>query len=377
MRLHIVGLPWTATTSEYLTCAYTQKLVKFCRMMEPRGHELVLYSTEENEAPCAEHVALLSEEERSSYFGEWGSEALLQRVTWDNRVPAWRTFNERAIAELRERAGPQELVLLVGGNCQQPIWEALSPTNLVVEPFVGYEGVFTHAAFESHTWRSHVYGLEGTRNGRWFDATIPNYFDPAEFSPRAEPEWPGYLLFVGRVIERKGAHVAGQLAELFGLPLVVAGPGVVDHGPNFIQSLEGIRIESRAGIDYVGEVGVEERAALMAGAYALLAPTLYLEPFCGVAVEAMLSGTPVIATDWGAFTETILHGRDGFRFRSLAEGFEALVGCSHLDRELIRREALRRYSLDAVAPEFERWFAQLDTLWRTGWEELALLEAVA
>lgn len=374
MRFHVLGLPWTATTEEYLTCAYTQKLLKFCRMMEPRGHEIFLYATEQNEAPCAEHVALLSEEERHGYFGAWGSDALLTRVTWDITQEPWVVFNERAAAAILERGEPEDLVLLVGGNCQKPVADAVGAHLLPVEPFVGYEGVFTHAAYESHTWRSHVYGLMGERNGRWFDATIPNYFDPDDF-----PELGAggdYLLFVGRVIVRKGPHVAGQIAEAVGMPLVVAGPGVLDHGDGYVQAGE-VRVENSHGVEYVGEVGVEERARLMAGAAALLAPTLYIEPFGGVAVEAMMTGTPVIASDWGAFAETVVEGTTGYRFRTLAEGVDAVLGAGALDRAAIRASAMDRYSLEAVAPQFERWFRQLDSLWREGWNEAAPLAARA
>jgi glycosyltransferase involved in cell wall biosynthesis len=369
MRLHVVGLPWTATTTEYLTCAYTQKLLKFGRMMEPRGHEVVLYAgSEENEAPCTEHVPVISEAERASWFGEWGSDALLKRVTWDNTAEPWRTFNERAVRAISERADDHDLVLLVGGNCQQPVHAALVDRLLPVEPFVGYEGVFTHAAYESHAWRSHVYGLMSERNGRFFDATIPNYFDPDDFA--VEPRRGGdYVLFVGRLVQRKGPHVAAQLAEAVGMPLVVAGPGGVESGPGYVRADE-ILVASSAGVDYVGEVGVEERAELMANAACLLSPTLYIEPFGGVAVEAMMAGTPVLATDWGAFTETVVEGLSGWRFRTLAEGVEAFDRLGDLDAHEIQDYAWSRYGLAAVAPQFERWFRQLDSLWREGWNEL-------
>jgi glycosyltransferase involved in cell wall biosynthesis len=365
MTLHVVGLPWTATTDEYLTCAYTQKLIKFCRMHSDR--DVILYATEENDAPCSEHVALLSEAERAGYFGEWGSEALLQRVIWDNTQEPWVKFNERAIEAILARGEREDLVLLVGGNCQQPIAAAVSAELLAVEPFVGYEGIFTHAAFESHAWRSHVYGLMGLRNGRWYDATIPNYFDLAEFD--VEPEHGDYLLFVGRMVERKGPHIAAQIAEAAGLPLKVAGPGALEWTDTRIRTAE-VTLESSAGLEYVGEVGVEERAELMAGAAVLLAPTMYIEPFGGVTVEAMLSGTPVVATDWGSFTEIIEQGVNGYRFRTLAEGVESVYAAAELDPGAIQSLARDRYSLAAIRPLYDRWFAQLGGLWGEGWPAL-------
>jgi glycosyltransferase involved in cell wall biosynthesis len=107
----------------------------------------------------------------------------------------------------------------------------------------------------------------------------------------------------------------------------------------------------------------------MAGAVATLVPTMYVEPFGGVAVEAMMAGCPALTTDWGAFTETVEEGVSGYRFRSLREGVAAVEAAAELDRERVRARAEERYSLEAVAPLYERWFSQLGTLRGAGWYE--------
>jgi glycosyltransferase involved in cell wall biosynthesis len=108
----------------------------------------------------------------------------------------------------------------------------------------------------------------------------------------------------------------------------------------------------------------------MAGARALIAPTLYVEPFGGVAVEAMLAGTPVIAPDFGAFTETVENRVTGQRFTTMQEALDALDICDRLNHEAIRAHAIERYSLEAVAPQFRTWFDRLDTLHGEGWYQL-------
>jgi glycosyltransferase involved in cell wall biosynthesis len=316
-------------------------------------------------------VVLLNEFERHALFGQ---DDLAVSPAWPSDEQ-WRVFNARAIAAVTETAEPGDLVLLAGGYSQQTVQHALSHLT-VCEPFVGYEGITTDfCAFESNAWRHYVYGRTAahrqTFDGRWLDAVIPNYFDPDDF-PYLNDGTGDYLLFVGRVITRKGVQVAVDIAKAAGMRLVVAGPGAEVLGDGFV--FDGCAIE---GAEYVGAVGFEERARLMAGARALLTPTLYVEPFGGVAVESMMCGTPVIASDFGAFTETVRDGVSGFRFRTLQEGVDAVERVGILDAEEIRDYAIGRYSIDAVAPKFRRWFDHLESLQGDGWAALRDSEAVA
>lgn len=384
MRLHLVALPHTRVHRDHNGCAYTAKNLKFAKMMGGH-HDLIVYAPEGSEAPGASEVVVcLSSGERAAIFGPDDP----------TRLPAWPTdgsggtpdqvglFNERAAEAILERAQPGDLVLLTAGRTHLAIHAKLlnpgrkpgkaksrvrpAPRVMCVEPGVGYEGVFTgRCAYESYAWMHFVKGKWGhTNNSHWYDTVIPNYFDPADF-PRLNPGSGDYLVFLGRCNNDKGVQVAGQIAAELAMPLIIAGAGVAETAPGRVQG-NGVTITG--DVEYYGPVTIEERAELLAGAACLLAPTLYIEPFGGVAVEAMMAGTPAVTTDLGAFTETVQPGVSGYRFSTFAEGVRAVERALELDPRNVQAYAHGRYSLEAVAPLFDAWFARQLTSWDpAGW----------
>jgi glycosyltransferase involved in cell wall biosynthesis len=291
-----------------------------------------------------------------------------------NRLPAWPTdaqsalFNSNAATLIKAYAEPHDIILLTGGLTHKPIADALPPNTLCVEPGVGYDGIFTnYCAFESYAWRHTVYRRAGIEDGRWFDTVIPNYFDPLDF-PHLNEGKGEYLLFLGRLIFRKGPQIAAEIADACGLPLWVAGAGGTVVNDNLIEG-QGVSIKGK-NLRYIGPVDARRRAILLAGAKALIVPTNYIEPFGGVAVEAMMAGTPAITSDWGAFTETVVNGVSGYRIGTLSEAKAAVEKTGSLDPAAVRQSALDRYSLTAVAPQFDQWFARLQNLWGKGWYEV-------
>lgn len=347
MNFHVVSLPHTQTTKAYDWCAYTAKVRKFCQMMTARGHTVYLYSGDENEAPCTEHISCITKEEQARFFPTGMADFIPGQ-------PYWTVMNGRAAAEIAKRANPRDFVLVIGGYAQKPIADML-PQMMCVEFGIGYGGTFAdYRVFESYAWMHTVYGHQQgthTADGRYYDVVIPNYFDADDFTFQAEKD--DYYLFLGRLINRKGVQVAADVCKHLDARLIVAGEG--PEPPDYGER--------------VGLVGVEERAKLLAGAKALFVPTQYIEPFGGVAIEAMLSGTPVITTDWGAFTETVSHGETGFRCRTLAEFVDAARHVGSLDPHVISKKA-QRYTLPVVAEEYETYFHRLEGMWGLGWSAL-------
>ncbi len=362
MRFHVVALPNTQTTLEYEVCAYTAKVRKFCNMMKSLGHEVFLYASEENEAACDELITIASKHDQKRWFGEHDFRKHFFNITWNTQDAHWVESNLRAIKAIQERRKSRDFICLIGGICQKPIADAF-PDAIPVEYGIGYSGIFARfKVFESYAWMHYLYGVDRNDNGGFYDAVIPNYFEPERFEFRDKKD--DYYLFLGRLIPRKGPEIAVEATRRIGAKLIMAGQGVKERRGNTIIG-EGIELTGDH-IEHVGHADVEKRKALLAGAKAVFMGTTYLEPFGGVSIESLLSGTPVIATDFGAFPENIKHGEHGFRFRTLGEAIWAANNVDKLDNKKIHEYAVRNFSVDSVRFRYQAYFEQLLTLYEEG-----------
>ena len=220
MRFHLLGLAHTITSTEYMPCAYTQKVLKLARMLTAAGHEVIHYGAEGADVP-GEHVTVLPGDVQRRVYGDydWRKEFF----KYDHTDEAYTTFNANAIEEINRRKREGDTLLVSWGHFQKEIADAVG-IPATVELGIGYSGVFAkYRVFESYAWMHYIYGTTQQSNGGWYDAVIPNYFDLADFPLHTEKE--PYMAFVGRLTELKGVQAAIDLCRATDVPLRGRGSG--------------------------------------------------------------------------------------------------------------------------------------------------------
>jgi glycosyltransferase involved in cell wall biosynthesis len=352
MRIHAVGLPHSAVDRfRNPDCAFTQRLLRWTQMMTARDHEVFLYHGVGGPVPEATRsFECLTEDEFARWFDYGKTHGL------DTSVRGVPTFNRRVIKAMREQIQPEDFILLTWGRPQLPVAMAF-PNNISIEGAIGYgDRVLNYAVFDTYTWMHYMYGKQGLDQGRFFDTAILGPFDPDQFLPAAPIghfDGTPYLLHIARLTPLKGVQIAQELAEAVEMNLVVCGGGD-----------ESLLWSDR--VRYMGVVDHKERARLLQGATALIAPTQYIEPGGQVVVEAAMAGVPAITTDFGCFLET---NQRGWRAHIMSEFIVAAKMASTWDAEDRRQLQLwarDEYGYDWVGQQWENYLIRLHRLYGPG-----------
>jgi glycosyltransferase involved in cell wall biosynthesis len=186
-----------------------------------------------------------------------------------------------------------------------------------------------------------------------YAATIHHGIDTAAFTFRAEPG--EYLLFLGRIHPDKATHLAVEVAQRTGVPLVLAG---IVHDEAYFHDAVRPHVDGRL-VQYVGSVGPEERNTLLGGALGLLHLVEFAEPFGLSVVEALATGTPVIARPRGSMPELVQHGRTGFLVEDVDEAVAAVRALPRLDRTQCRADAVERFDQRRMVDDYLELFERV------------------
>lgn len=184
--------------------------------------------------------------------------------------------------------------------------------------------------------------------GTWH--LISNGASPAHYRFQAEVAGDAPLLFLGRIEEIKGTHVAIEVAKRTGSRLCIAGNVPADQGQYFATRIKPF-VDGR-NIIYVGPVDDAGKNTLLGQARALLMPVLWEEPFGIVMVEAMACGTPVIGLDRGAVPEVVQDRISGFVRRDVDGLVEAVGRLGEINRQNCRKRVEQEFSDTLLAERY-------------------------
>jgi glycosyltransferase involved in cell wall biosynthesis len=166
-----------------------------------------------------------------------------------------------------------------------------------------------------------------------------------------------YLAFLGRISPEKRLDRAIAIARACEQPLKIAAkidPADADYFQHEIRPLLDDPL-----VEFLGEIGDEQKGQFIGRAKALLFPIDWPEPFGLVMIEALACGTPVIAFRGGSVPEVLEDGMTGFIVDSVDEAIDAVRRIGTLNRATCRAVFERRFSVERMAAQYLAVYARI------------------
>lgn len=377
IRLHVPAIPHTITSSEFSHCAFTGKVLRFCPMMKNRGFEVFFYGIETSEVDATKNIEILSKKRwdqlRLESYRLLYPELSIKEVCIklkDNKnfigdlgnygTPLYKEFNKNFKESLKEnyRSMKTDIVCLPFGRSHE---EAIQELNVLsIETGIGYPDSYKDfRIFESYCILHNTLTIE-KKNCQHYWFVVPNYYNILEWPLNLNPD-KKKIGFFGRICHIKGCSIVSEIANKFpNIDFVFCGQG--DITPY---------VSTSNNIIYKPPIHGLERGDFLGSLTAIIAPTLYAEPFCGVNVEAQLCGTPVITNDFGAFVETIEPFKTGVFCHSLSDFCKAVQMAldNKFDRQYIHDRAKKIYDMNNIGKKYEYTFKSILEIYsgNNGW----------
>src|SRR5216683_1775519 len=237
----------------------------------------------------------------------------------------------------------------------------LTYSRLVSTPVVttvhGFSSEGIVPVYRAYNSTTHLVAISAAdrRSDLDYAATIHHGIPLNEFTFR--PGSGSYLLFFGRIHPDKGAREAIEVARRTGHNLILAG---IVQDPDYFRTAVEPFLDGKQ-IQYVGSVGPSERDALLGGAMALLHLIHFDEPFGLTVVEAMATGTPVIAFRRGSMPELIDDGISGFLIDAgdTDGAVSAVDRVRQLDRLAVRAHVERHFTAERMVDDYLRLYQRI------------------
>lgn len=305
------------------------------RELSERGHKVTVIGRQGSQGPF-EALALAPE----SWASQLGTKEQLARHSLF-LYRAYEVVRKRAFDVIHDHSGPPGILIGATSRVQAPVVATLhGPLTEAEGEFLAAVDRHVHLVAISRAQQALVAGVE-------WRGVVHNAIDPEQYRAVTDPsEKEDYLVDLARISPAKGQHLAVELAERLGTRLVLAGKIDPDAHEYFDEK---IKPHLNDRITWRENVQGKEKANLLAHAKAMVFPIQWEEPFGIAMVEAMVSGTPVIATPHGAAPEVVEPGVTGWLAGGVDEMADAYSRLGEIDLRRCAEEAGQRFGPSRMA----------------------------
>jgi glycosyltransferase involved in cell wall biosynthesis len=166
-----------------------------------------------------------------------------------------------------------------------------------------------------------------------------------------------YLAFLGRVSPEKGLAHAIRIAKSTSMPLRVAAKVDPIDQKYFEKNIRPLLHDPQ--IEFLGEIGEDQKSEFLGNAAATLFPIKWPEPFGLVMIESLACGTPVIALPYGSVPEIIEDGITGFVAGNVKAAAKAVECIPTISRSRCREVFETRFSARRMCQDYTRVYEQV------------------
>ena len=355
MRIHVIGTDRNPSTTKVPMDCYAMVSYYLTTYLHRAGHEVHYYGYKESTVECNKKWECANEDDWNNHQGIDSTNANFTESPVLHDI-----FFANARDHLVTNCNDGEIILCMWSSAVRWIKDAINTKYVnvkIVDAHVGHywpEKDTSYHVFASNANKHFCYGKHDNRDtGYWQDTVIyPMANDLNNFKYNEDKD--DYFLFMGRLQSDKGIDIFISLAKHFpNKKFKVAGKGLYTY-------------EELPNVEFLGLVGIEDRKKYLSNAKAVISPSHYAEPFGLTAVEASLSGTPIITTDYGGYCETVIDKVTGFRCSYWNDFVNAINNIETIKPKDCRNHG-EQFSAESLIKDWERYLHRIN---RNGWYDL-------
>jgi glycosyltransferase involved in cell wall biosynthesis len=170
-----------------------------------------------------------------------------------------------------------------------------------------------------------------------------------------------YLLWIGRICEEKGTHIALDVASQTGMKIFVAGRvyPFAYHQEYYRREIMPRLAEMGSQAEHLDDVSGARKSELFRNAKAVLIPSMVDETSSLVAMEAAASGTPVIGFKRGALAEVVQQGQTGFLVQNADQMARAVTAADRIRPRVCHAYAQKNFSAKRMFRQYEELYEEV------------------